>query len=204
MKPAINVTLLNDEDLVQLAGHNQDAVAELLARYKPLVRSRSRKLFLPGADHEDLLQEGMIGLFKAISAYDHASAVPFRAFADRCVKSQLHDAIRQANRDKHRPLNSSLSLDMELTDSEDTGEKLLELIADPSSTPEEIVLNQEELETLNKYLIAELSDFENQVLAYFLQGLSYLDISEQLSVTTRSVDGALQRLRRKIRQYRER
>lgn len=206
MKPSINVANLSDEKLVALANQqNELATTELLVRYKSLVRNRASKLFLPGADNQDLIQEGMIGLFKAISAYSDNQGVPFRAFADYCVKSRLNDAIRTANRNKYQLLNSSLSLEGSIDPiNQEQGIVLADIIADEVLNPEEIILHKENQEALQSFMISELSELERKVLEEFLQGKSYNTISKKLNITLRSVDGALQRVRRKFKQYRMR
>jgi len=195
---------LNDDQLLAMAASgDQQAIENLLIRYKDLVRRKASSLYIAGADAEDVIQEGMIGLFKAIRNYRPEHQVPFAAFASYCIMAQITDAIRQASRKKHHPLNRSLSL-QSLIQTEDDGDlNLLDLLAEPGNpNPEETLLNREELTSLQFFIQEELSPLEQQVVLLFIQKLSYQQIAGCLGCTAKKVDNALNRVRRKIRQYR--
>jgi len=169
-----------------------DAEAEeiLVYRCTQWVRACARPLFLAGADHEDLVQEGMIGLISAIRQYDPGREVSFFTFAARCVKNRMIAAVRSAGRVKHSVLNQSVSLEA-LSFSE-------HLIECSLPNPEESVISRESREELEKILHHVLSPLERRVLALYLEGLSYGDISEKLQKNSKSVDNAIQRIRRKL------
>ncbi len=189
---------LSDEALVSLAqqGDNQ-ALLCLLTKYRNAVRIRARSYYLVGADHEDLVQEGMIGLYKAIRDYQPARQATFWAFADLCVKRQIISAIKNATRLKHTPLNRYISLDKPAY-SEDSDKTLLDTIAEESENPEEMVIRQERSENLRAVLNGLFSPFEQQVLDGFLEGKSYKEIAHSIGRHVKGVDNALQRIKRKM------
>lgn len=182
---------LTDEELCCKAASG-DRVAEevLVMRYMRLARACARPYFLAGGDSEDLLQEAMVGLLKAIREYDDARDVTFRTFAEVCVKNRIRSAVTAASRDKHAPLNHSVPMEEQ---------PLLE--KDHVSDPEELFINREEeaerLETLNR----KLSPFEQRILSLYLHGFSYREIGEQVGRTDKSVDNAVQRIRRKVAEH---
>ena len=189
---------LSDEEIVALAQSNDDeALTYLLNKYKNFVRSKARSYFLIGADHEDIVQEGMIGLFKAIRDFKPTRLSSFRAFAELCVKRQIITAIKTATRQKHFPLNSYVSLNKPLYD-EESDRTLLDVIEGRVTNPEDLFISQEELERIQNEISTTLSPLEQQVLAAFLNGKSYQEIAEMLGRHVKSIDNALQRVKRKL------
>ena len=189
---------LTDEEIVALAqGNNDEALTYLLDKYKNFVRSKARSYFLIGADHEDIVQEGMIGLFKAIRDFKPSRLSSFRAFAELCVKRQIITAIKTATRQKHFPLNSYVSLNKPLYD-EESDRTLLDVIEGRVTNPEDLFISQEELERIQNEISTTLSPLEQQVLAAFLNGKSYQEIAEMLDRHVKSIDNALQRVKRKL------
>ena len=194
---------LTDEEIVALAQNNDDdALTYLLDKYKNFVRSKARSYFLIGADHEDIVQEGMIGLFKAIRDYKPTRLSSFRAFAELCVKRQIITAIKTATRQKHFPLNSYVSLNKPLYD-EESDRTLLDVIEGRVTNPEDLFISQEELERIQNEISTTLSPLEQQVLAAFLNGKSYQEIAGMLDRHVKSIDNALQRIKRKLLKYLE-
>ncbi len=189
---------LSDEEIVALAQNDDDdALTYLLDKYKNFVRSKARSYFLIGADHEDIVQEGMIGLFKAIRDFKPTRLSSFRAFAELCVKRQIITAIKTATRQKHFPLNSYVSLNKPLYD-EESDRTLLDVIEGRVTNPEDLFISQEELEHIQKEIDTTLSPLEQQVLAAFLDGKSYQEIAQMLHRHAKSIDNALQRVKRKL------
>ena len=189
---------LTDEEIVELAQSNDDeALTFLLDKYKNFVRSKARSYFLIGADHEDIVQEGMIGLFKAIRDFKPNRLSSFRAFAELCVKRQIITAIKTATRQKHFPLNSYVSLNKPLYD-EESDRTLLDVIEGRVTNPEDLFISQEELEHIQNEINTTLSPLEQQVLAAFLNGKSYQEIAEMIGRHAKSIDNALQRVKRKL------
>ena len=192
-----------DEDVVLLAqaGDGQ-ALAYLLNKYKNFVRSKARSYFLIGADHEDIVQEGMIGLYKAIRDFQPSRLASFRSFAELCVKRQIITAIKAATRQKHVPLNSYVSLNKPLYD-EESDRTLLDVIEGRVTNPEELYISQEDLARIQTQISEVLSDLERQVLDAFMDGKSYQEIAELLGRHVKSIDNALQRVKRKLFKFRE-
>ena len=191
-----------DEEVVFLC-HGGDTLAEeyLLDKYKNFVWARARSYFLIGADHEDIVQEGMIGLYKAIRDYRPEKLSSFRAFAELCVTRQIITAIKTATRQKHIPLNSYVSLNKPLFD-EESDRTLMDVIMEGRvSNPEEILINQEDLIHVNDRIKRVLSSLERQVLSAYLDGKSYQEIAETLGRHVKSIDNALQRVKRKLEKY---
>lgn len=190
---------LSDEALIALA-HAGDAEAEdwLCEKYKNFVRARARTYFLVGADREDLVQEGMIGLYKAIRDYDPGKISSFSAFAEICITRQLITAIKTATRQKHIPLNSYVSLNKPI--GEDGAERSLidMLSAAEVSDPEETVIGRESFQAMAKKIEELLSRFERETLLYYLDGRSYSEIAALTGRSTKAVDNALQRVKRKF------
>ncbi|MGI6334730.1 MAG: sigma-70 family RNA polymerase sigma factor [Saccharofermentanales bacterium] len=190
--------------LARAAEGDQQAIEALMIRYKNLVRSKAASMFMAGADSEDVIQEGMIGLFKAIQDFKPEFRVPFPAFASYCIASQITDAVRRASRQKHRPLNDSLSLQT-LVKADDAGDnRFLEVfIGDSGPNPEEILLDRERVVDLQKFFLNHLSRLEQQTVLLFMQKLRYQQIADCLGCTTKQVDNALSRARRKFSAYRQ-
>ena len=191
-----------DEDVVQLAQESDGAALEyLLNKYKNFVRTKARSYFLIGADHEDIVQEGMIGLYKAIRDYRRDKLKSFRAFAELCITRQIITAIKTATRQKHIPLNNYVSLNRPLYD-EDSERTLLDVITDDVPTnPEEMLIDREDLSVIEGRIGEMLSDLEKQVLVRSMEGKSYVEISEEMGRHVKSIDNALQRIKRKLLKY---
>ena len=193
-----------DEEVVQLC-HDGDPMAEeyLLNKYKNFVRSKARSYFLIGADHEDIVQEGMIGLYKAIRDYRQEKLSSFRAFAELCITRQIITAIKTATRQKHIPLNSYVSLNKPLYD-EESDRTLLDIIMEGNtSNPEDMIINQENLGNIHQKINEVLSGLEQEVLSSYLDGKSYQEIADSLGRHVKSIDNALQRVKRKLEKYLE-
>ena len=180
-------------------GGCQHASSVLIRKYKTLVRCKARSYFLVGGDRDDVIQEGMIGLFKAIRDYDPNRQSSFRSFADLCVTRQMITAIKTATRQKHTPLNGYVSLNRPATAEED-GERLLEdiLASKQVCDPAQIVISAWETDFIRQGFTESLSSFETRVLAMYMEGRSYQEIADTLGRHTKSVDNALQRVKRKI------
>ena len=195
---------LTDEEIVDMC-HAGDSEAEeyLLTKYKNFVRSKARSYFLIGADHEDIVQEGMIGLYKAIRDYKPEKLSSFRAFAELCITRQIITAIKTATRQKHIPLNSYVSLNKPLYDDESDRTLLDVIVEGHTLDPEELMINQENLGNIHSKMNEVLSGLEQQVLGAYLDGKSYQEIAEMLGRHVKSIDNALQRVKRKLEKYLE-
>ncbi|MDZ4063280.1 MAG: RNA polymerase sporulation sigma factor SigH [Coriobacteriia bacterium] len=178
---------------------DQRASSELVRKYRSLVRCKARSYFLVGGDREDVIQEGMIGLFKAIRDYDPSRQASFRSFAELCVTRQMITAIKTATRQKHAPLNTYVSLSRSAA-SDDEGERHLTdiLAAKEVCDPADIVISAWEGDRIRRGFCEALSSFEAQVLRLYMEGCSYQEIAERLGRHAKSVDNALQRVKRKI------
>ena len=194
---------MQDEELVRLAQDGDgEALVFLLDKYKNFVRTRARSYFLIGADHEDIVQEGMIGLYKAIRDFNPERLSTFRAFAELCVKRQIITAIKTATRQKHYALNSYVSLNKPLYD-EESDRTLLDVLEGRVTNPEDLYISQEDLARIQTQISEVLSDLERQVLEAFMDGKSYQEIAELLGRHVKSIDNALQRVKRKLFKFRE-
>ena len=191
-----------DEDVVDLAQEADGAALEyLLNKYKNFVRTKARSYFLIGADHEDIVQEGMIGLYKAIRDYRRDRQKSFRAFAELCITRQIITAIKTATRQKHIPLNNYVSLNRPIYD-EESDRTLLDVITEDAPTnPEEVLIDREDLSVIEGRIGEMLSDLEKQVLVRYIEGKSYAEISEEMGRHVKSIDNALQRIKRKLLKY---
>ncbi len=195
---------MNDEQVVEMC-HQGDSEAEeyLLNKYKNFVRAKARSYFLIGADHEDIVQEGMIGLYKAIRDFKPEKLSSFRAFAELCITRQIITAIKTATRQKHIPLNSYVSLNKPLYD-EESDRTLLDVIMEGRiSDPEELIINRENLGNIHNKISEVLSGLEQEVLQAYLDGKSYQEIADALGRHVKSIDNALQRVKRKLEKYLE-
>ncbi|WP_371809637.1 RNA polymerase sporulation sigma factor SigH [Halobacillus sp. Marseille-Q1614] len=173
----------------------------LIDKYKNFVRAKARTYFLIGADREDIVQEGMIGLYKAIRDYQGDKLSSFKAFAELCVTRQIITAIKTATRQKHIPLNSYVSLDKPIFD-EEADRTLLDVIAGSKAIdPQELMVNKERFGDIEEKISELLSDLEQQVLSLYLDGKSYQEISVELNRHVKSIDNALQRVKRKLERY---
>lgn len=193
-----------DEDVIQEArAGNEKALEYLINKYKSFVRAKARTYFLIGADREDIIQEGMIGLFKAIRDYKGDKLSSFRAFAELCITRQIITAIKTATRQKHIPLNSYVSLNKPIFD-EESDRTLMDVISEENiSDPEELVINREEFLGIENKMGEILSSLEWEVLTSYLEGKSYQEIADDLDRHVKSIDNALQRVKRKLEKYLE-
>jgi len=192
-----------DDEVATLAQQGDgEALAFLLDKYKNFVRAKARSYFLIGADHEDIVQEGMIGLYKAIRDFKADKLTSFRAFAELCIKRQIITAIKTATRQKHVPLNSYVSLNKPLYD-EESDRTLLDVIEGRVTNPEDLFISQEGMNHIQQQIDTLLSDFEKQVLEAFLDGKSYQEIAVMLNRHVKSIDNALQRVKRKLTHFLE-
>ena len=188
----------DEEAVAQAQQGDTNAVDYLLYKYKNFVRSKARSYFLIGADHEDIVQEGMIGLFKAIRDYQAERLSSFRAFAELCITRQIITAIKTATRQKHVPLNSYVSLNKPIYD-EESDRTLMDVIVEGhAQNPEELIIGREEILTLRDKVEQVLSGLEQDVLNAYLDGKSYQEIADMLGRHVKSIDNALQRVKRKL------
>lgn len=194
-----NFASFSDEKLAVLAQQGNDrALDYLLSKYRVFVRNKSLSYYIVGADRDDIVQEGMIGLFKAVRDFCPQRGVSFKTFADVCVTRQILTAVKNANRQKHAPLNFYVSLNKPV--SENNGESTLGDIVGraENSNPEDIVINKEKADTLGSEMGRILSQFELLVLSLYLQGYSYTSIGKAIGKDPKSVDNALQRIKKKF------
>lgn len=193
-----------DETIVEAARQGDDGAQEfLINKYKNFVRAKARSYFLIGADREDIIQEGMIGLYKAIRDFRNDKLASFRAFAELCITRQIITAIKTATRQKHIPLNSYISLNKPIYD-EESDRTLLDVLSGTKVTdPEELVISREEFVDIEHKMGEFLSDLEWKVLMSYLDGRSYQEIARDLRRHVKSIDNALQRVKRKLERYLE-
>ncbi|MFC5527996.1 RNA polymerase sporulation sigma factor SigH [Cohnella yongneupensis] len=193
-----------DEDIVEdVRLGDSEALEFLINKYRNFVRAKARSYFLIGAEREDIVQEGMIGLYKAIRDFKGDKLASFKAFAELCITRQIITAIKTATRQKHIPLNSYVSLDKPIYD-EDSDRTLLDVICGSRvCDPEEMIINQEEFYGLEDKMSEILSDLERKVLMLYLDGRSYQEIAVDLDRHVKSIDNALQRVKRKLERYLE-
>jgi RNA polymerase sporulation-specific sigma factor len=193
-----------DETIVDAARQGDDNAQEfLINKYKNFVRAKARSYFLIGADREDIIQEGMIGLYKAIRDFRNDKLASFRAFAELCITRQIITAIKTATRQKHIPLNSYISLNKPIYD-EESDRTLLDVLSGTKVTdPEELVISREEFTDIENKMGEFLSDLEWKVLMSYLDGRSYQEIAKDLRRHVKSIDNALQRVKRKLERYLE-
>jgi RNA polymerase sporulation-specific sigma factor len=199
-----NYLQLEDEEIIELVHKGEsEALDYLIQKYRNFVRAKARSYFLIGADKEDIVQEGMIGLYKAIRDFKEDKLSSFKAFAELCITRQIITAIKTATRQKHIPLNSYVSLDKPIYD-EESDRTLMDVISGAKvMDPEELIINQEEFDNIEVKMSELLSDLERKVLALYLDGQSYQEISEELNRHVKSIDNALQRVKRKLERYLE-
>jgi RNA polymerase sporulation-specific sigma factor len=195
---------LTDEDLVTASWTgDSEALDVLLTRYRNFVRIKARSYFLVGADREDVVQEGMIGLYKAIRDYDRSRLASFRSFAELCITRQIITAIKTATRQKHSPLNSYVSLHVPIYRDDDAEHDLIDQFVSDVDDPADSVVSTHELATLERYFGEILSDLEANVLQRYIEGQSYQEIAVELKRHVKSIDNALQRIKRKLEFYLE-
>ena len=198
--------IAKDEELVLMAQNGDDEAQEyLLDKYKSLVRAKSRAYFLIGADSEDIIQEGMIGLYKAVRDYNEEKNASFRSFAELCVNRQMITAIKAATRQKHQPLNSYVSLNKPVYE-EESEQTYMDFLQSDSSAllnPETLLIGQENKHFLEDQMVKNLSSFETRVLVLYLQGRSYFEIAHVLDKPEKTIDNALQRVKKKLERFLE-
>ena len=194
--------VMTDEEVVELAREGSiEAQEYLINKYKNFVRAKARSYFLIGADKEDIIQEGMIGLYKSIRDFRSDKLSSFRAFAELCITRQIITAIKTATRQKHIPLNSYVSLNKPIYD-EDSDRTLLDVISGTRITdPEELIISREEFDDIETKMGEILSSLEWKVLMCYLEGKSYQEIAGDLKRHVKSIDNALQRVKRKLERY---
>ncbi|WP_172370510.1 RNA polymerase sporulation sigma factor SigH [Sporosarcina jiandibaonis] len=198
----LDFTALSDEEIIIIIHKgNPDALDYLITKYRSFVSLKGRSYFLTGGDREDIIQEGMIGLYKAIRDFKPDRLSSFKGFAELCITRQIITAIKTATRQKHIPLNSSISLDKPVF-SEESDRTLLDMLSGSvHDDPEDLIINQEDYSHMEKEMNKVLSALEKQVLALYLDGQSYQEISFELNRQVKSVDNALQRIKRKLERY---
>ncbi|MHB8894292.1 MAG: RNA polymerase sporulation sigma factor SigH [Candidatus Geothermincolia bacterium] len=196
---------MNDKELVHLAqSEDTRALVTMLERYTEFVRLKARSYFLVGADREDIIQEGMIGLYKSIRDYREDRETSFKAFAEICITRQIITAIKTATRLKHTPLNSYVSLNNPISEADDPDRLYMDFLAsDRAYDPAEMVVSAEEAESIKTNFREMLSSLETQVLLLYIEGRSYQEIAEDLDRHVKSIDNALQRIKRKVEQHLE-
>lgn len=190
----------SDEELILLLRDKgqKEIMDYLMDKYKGLVKKKAKVMFLIGGDTDDLIQEGMIGLFKAIRDYKADRDSSFYHFAEICISRQMYTAVEASNRKKHAPLNSYISLSE--PGREGLGENFPELLESFSeSNPEQMMIDRENVEQIKKRIETELSDMEKEVLAYYMQGMNYTQIAEVMGKAPKSIDNALQRIKNKLK-----
>jgi len=190
---------MKDEEIVQAAKKDNDFALEyLIYKYKNFVKGKARSYYLIGADKEDIIQEGMIGLYKAIRDYDKDKLTSFRAFAEICITRQIITAIKTATRQKHIPLNSYVSLNKPIYDAE-SDRTLLDVISGVKvSDPEELMIDREDLNLIEDKIEKILSGLEKEVFMSYVDGMSYQEIAVELDRHVKSIDNALQRVKKKL------
>ncbi len=194
----MNYTTYTDEELIRMLRSGQSDITDyLMEKYKPLVRKKTNAMYLIGGETEDLIQEGMIGLFKAMRDYKDDKETSFFSFADLCISRQLYSALEASNRKKHMPLNTYISFS---TEEGETGVPLEQLITEQALSPEQMLIEHESRVEFFRRLQENLSAMEKTVLYLYLEGNSYMQIAGIMSKTPKSIDNTLQRIRGKIKQ----
>lgn len=189
----------DEELIIRYRDGDKQIMDYLMDKYKHVVRNKAGRMFILGADKDDLIQEGMIGLFKAVRDYDSGRDASFLTFAELCISRQMYTAIQAANRKKHLPLNSYISLYKNQEDETLEGQLIGAIQNFSEQNPEEILIDRENVETLQTIIDQELSTFERQVLELSMTGMGYIDIARLLGKDPKSTDNALNRVKTKIR-----
>ena len=191
----------SDEELIKLYKKgNEIAIDFLFNKYKNLVRKKAKAMFIVGGDNDDLIQEGMIGLYKAIRDYDESKDASFRTFSSMCINRQMCTAVTTSNRKKHSPLNEYISLDMPVqSEKAEESTRLSDMLYSAfEQNPEEIFIDKESTDFIESKIGNSLSSYEKKVLLLQMEGLDYIKIANKLGKTPKSVDNALQRIRNKL------
>ncbi len=193
----------SDEELILRLRDGEENITDyIMDKYKNLVKSKAKSMYILGADSDDLIQEGMIGLFKAVRDYDSGRDASFFTFADLCISRQMYTAVQASGRQKHAPLNSYISLYGHVASGSEQGEEaqLLNLLSSKAElSPEEMMIDKENVKSLEQTIERELSTFEKQVLDLYLTGMSYVQIAKVLGSDGKSADNALQRIKGKLK-----
>ena len=193
-----NYDKMSDEDLISIIkSGDKNALEYLIDKYKDLVNMKVSKYFMAGSEKDDIVQEGLIGLYKAVKCYNSEKQNSFKTFANMCIERQLITAIKSSNRQKHMPLNSYLSLNTKAYEDDEESNILDVFDSHQIEDPLETITKQEYYKTVEKAIDESLSDFEKQVLNRYMQGESYVQIAERLDAPVKSVDNAIQRIRKK-------
>lgn len=195
---------LTDEALIQRQRDGETSVTDfLMNKYKNLVRKKAGTMFILGADKEDLIQEGMIGLFKAVREYDSGRDASFYTFADLCISRQMYSAVQASSRKKHIPLNTYVSIFARTDDKDANGRQLEDVLYDASakavSDPEALMIDKENVKRLENTIDSELSAFEKEVLSLYMTGMTYTEIAKVLNREEKATDNALQRTKKKLK-----
>lgn len=200
-----NYAEMNDEILVQLFQNGDGEASEyLMKKYRSFVRAKASRYFLIGGEKEDIVQEGMIGLYKAIRDFKVDKLASFKAFAELCITRQIITAVKSATRQKHTPLNSYISLNKPIYEDE-SNHTLMDVITGPAEMdPAQLIVDQEKAYDLEQRMAERLSDLEKRVLELHIAGHSYVEISKNVNTHVKSIDNALQRIKRKMERYLER
>ena len=199
-----NYTQMTDEKLIEnVKQEDQTALNCLIERYNDLVTMKANKFFMVGAEKEDMIQEGMIGLYKAIKSFDTEKQNSFKTFANMCVERQLITAVKNSNRQKHIPLNSSVSLNSAAYEDNEDMDKMDVLDIKMMNDPSDIIADREYFENMESKIKEKLSSFELKVLKEYEKGKSYAAIAEKLNAKVKSVDTAIQRIRKKANKIKE-
>jgi len=195
----MNFNNFSDEELILQLREGRSEIADyIMEKYKPLVRKKSNAMYLIGGEPEDLIQEGMIGLFKAMRDYDVEKETSFFSFAELCISRQLYSALEASNRKKHIPLNTYVSFSCP---EEQEGNAFEQMLLDETASPERMLIEQEGRVEFFHKLEEKLSPMEKKVLYLYLEGYSYTQIAEKLEKTSKSIDNALQRIRSKVKEF---
>ncbi len=201
--PERDIKTFSDEELItSLRDGNEKMIEVIIERYKEFVRKKAGSMFILGADRDDLIQEGMIGLYNAVRDYDAGRDASFYTFADLCVSRQMYKAVEAGNRKKHAPLNSYVSIYDEDRDADAPGDgsAILErILSETGKSPEDMVIDREQTQILEQKIYESLSDFERKVLNLRLTGLEYTDIARILGRDAKSTDNALSRIKVKVK-----
>ena len=197
-------THMTDEKLIEnIKQEDQKALNCLIERYNEVVSMKANKFFMVGAEREDMVQEGMIGLYKAVKSFNTEKQNSFKTFANMCIERQLITAVKNSNRQKHIPLNSSISLNAAAYDDNEDMDKLDVLDVKVLNDPSDIIADREYFQSIENKIKENLSDFELQVLYEYEKGKTYAAIAEKLNAKIKSVDTAIQRIRKKANKIKE-
>ena len=193
-----------DEELIARIRSGEAGVTEyLLEKYKPLVKKQARTMYLMGGENEDLIQEGMIGLYKAVVSYDECRGAAFETFASHCINRQMYSAVKKSNRKKNGPLNTYISIDSASDSDNEQGPDSVKLLDRVSAglhqNPEDIIIDREEAGDIEERLFSVLSGMEREVLSLFLRGMTYQEIARYMQKQPKAIDNALQRIKTKLR-----